>query len=187
MRRCEPISQIGSHRCLVDLPVSNKAGAQTLPPFSTVLELHGPAILRFCRSEAGLDRGDDVFQETMLAALRAYDKVRDPDAIRSWLYAIAARKAIDAHRLAARAPVSVADPEPADPVLHANDQSEVWDDVARLPEKQRQAVTLRYMADLSHREIAAVMQISEAAVRRNVFEGLRRLRGELDVAAGDRS
>jgi RNA polymerase sigma factor (sigma-70 family) len=171
----------------MNVPASTKAGPQALPPFSTVLELHGPAILRFCRSEAGRDRGDDVFQETMLAALRAYDRVRQPDAIRSWLYAIAARKSIDAHRIAARAPVAVADPEPAEAVLQADDQSEVWDDVARLPDKQRQAVTLRFMADLSHREIADVMQISEAAVRRNVFEGLRRLRGELDAAGADRS
>jgi len=171
----------------MNVPASTKAGPQALPPFSTVLKLHGPAILRFCRSEAGRDRGDDVFQETMLAALRAYDRVRQPDAIRSWLYAIAARKSIDAHRIAARAPVAVADPEPAEAVLQADDQSEVWDDVARLPDKQRQAVTLRFMADLSHREIADVMQISEAAVRRNVFEGLRRLRGELDAAGADRS
>jgi DNA-directed RNA polymerase specialized sigma24 family protein len=37
-------------------------------------------------------------------------------------------------------------------------------------------VTLRYLADLSHREIAEVMETSEDAARRNVFEGLRRLR-----------
>jgi DNA-directed RNA polymerase specialized sigma24 family protein len=37
-------------------------------------------------------------------------------------------------------------------------------------------VTLRYLADLSHREVAEVMGTSEDAARRNVFEGLRRLR-----------
>jgi DNA-directed RNA polymerase specialized sigma24 family protein len=37
-------------------------------------------------------------------------------------------------------------------------------------------VALRYLADLSHREIAAVMETSEEAARRNVFEGLRQLR-----------
>jgi DNA-directed RNA polymerase specialized sigma24 family protein len=37
-------------------------------------------------------------------------------------------------------------------------------------------VALRYLADLSHREIAAIMQTTEAAARRNVFEGVARLR-----------
>jgi DNA-directed RNA polymerase specialized sigma24 family protein len=38
-------------------------------------------------------------------------------------------------------------------------------------------------SDLSHREIADVLQMNEAAVRRNVFEGLRRLRRELAPAS----
>jgi RNA polymerase sigma factor (sigma-70 family) len=150
-----------------------------MPAFSTVLERHGPSLLAFCRAQAGYHRGEDVFQETMLAALRAYDTVRDPEAVKAWLFSIAARKAIDAHRAAGRSAIPMADPEPPDSPPSSGDDV-VWADVARLPDKQRQAVTLRFMAGLSHREIADVMQISEAAVRRNVFEGLRRLRRELD-------
>ena len=52
----------------------------------------------------------------------------------------------------------------------------IWQLVRSLPGKQRTAVTLRYLADLTHREIAEVMETSEDAARRNVFEGLRRLR-----------
>lgn len=154
-----------------------------MPPFDTVLEQHGPALLRFCRSQAGPDRADDVFQETMLAALRAYDTVRDPAAVKAWLFSIAARKAVDAHRAAARAAVPIADPDVVERASSPAGEDPIWADVALLPEKQRQAVTLRFMADLTHREIAGVMEISEAAVRRNVFEGLRRLRGELELTA----
>ena len=148
-----------------------------LPPFEGVIELHGPAVLRFCVAQSGVEQGEDVFQETMLAALRAYDEVRDATAIRSWLFSIAARKAVDSHRGRARAPEPVADPEPPP----ADDDPEIRDDgiwqlVRSLPGKQRTAVTLRYLADLSHREIAEVMTTSEDAARRNVFEGLRRLR-----------
>ena len=150
---------------------------QKLPPFEQVVELYGPAVLRFCVGRVGPGRAEDAFQETMLSALRAYDDVRDPEAIRSWLFSIAARKAIDTHRSRARAPQPV---ENLEPPAGARDapalDDEVWGRVRALPEKQRQAVTLRYMADLSHREIADVMQTSEPAARRNVFEGLRRLR-----------
>jgi RNA polymerase sigma factor (sigma-70 family) len=138
-------------------------------------------LLRFCRAQAGPNHGDDVFQETMLAALRAYDTVRDPAAVKSWLWSIAARKAVDAPRAEARTALPVPDPEPqaveSEPV-----EPHIWDDVALLPLRQRQAVFLRFMADLSHREIARVLQMNEDAARRNVFEGLRRLRRGLAPA-----
>jgi RNA polymerase sigma factor (sigma-70 family) len=160
-------------------PASRTQGSP-LPPFERVVELHGPALLRFCAVQVGAARADDCFQESMLAALRAYSGLRDVDAIRPWLFSIAARKAIDFHRASSRTPDATVEveqlaatepPEPRDESLDAR--------IRGLPEKQRQAVTLRYFADLSHREIAAIMETSEDAARRNVFEGLNRLRGEL--------
>jgi RNA polymerase sigma factor (sigma-70 family) len=151
-----------------------------LPPFERVVALHGPALLRFCAAQAGAQRADDCFQETMLAALRAYAGVRDPAAIRAWLFSIALRKAIDLHRGQARAPAAASDPEALAAAREpAQRDAALWARVRSLPEKQRHAVALRYLADLSHKEIAAIMETSEAAARRNVFEGLARLRREL--------
>jgi RNA polymerase sigma factor (sigma-70 family) len=154
-----------------------------LPPFERVVELHGRAVLRFCAAQAGPGRADDCFQETMLAALRAYGEVRDPAAIRAWLFAIAARKTVDAHRRRAR------DPEPVANLAHvagseapAEPGGDLWTLVRSLPAKQRTAVALRYLADLSHAEIAAAMGTSEDAARRSVFEGLRRLRERVGAA-----
>jgi RNA polymerase sigma factor (sigma-70 family) len=156
----------------------------TLPPFEHVVELHGPAVLRFCAAQAGADRAEDCFQETMLAALRGYREVRDAAAIRSWLFSIAARKAIDAHRARARFPEPVADPEPtaAASDIPIRDDG-IWRKVRSLPPKQREAVALRYLADLSHAEIAVVMETSEPAARRNVFEGLERLRIQVEPSS----
>lgn len=148
-----------------------------LPPFQRLLEEHGEDVLRYLRAAVGRQDADDCWQETMLAALRAYDELREESATRSWLFAIAARKALDAHRSSARAPEPVADLDPpaADDAMPLRDEG-VWHLVRSLPGKQRSAVTLRYLADLTHREIAEVMQTSEESARRNVFEGLRRLR-----------
>lgn len=155
--------------------MSTSAGR--LPPFEQVIEAHGRAVLRFCAAQVGSERAEDAFQETMLAALRAYDTVRDPSAVRSWLFSIAARKAVDSHRGRAREPEPVADPEPppASGDVAAFDAG-IWRLVGSLPAKQRSAVGLRYLADLSHAEIAEVMETSVEAARRNVFEGLKRLR-----------
>jgi RNA polymerase sigma factor (sigma-70 family) len=148
-----------------------------LPPFETVIERHGPALLRFCVARLGPDRGEESFQETLLAALRHYDELRDPEAVGGWLFAIAHRKVVDTARSRERAPIPSdtleehaavwRDPEPTD---------SIWSRVAALPPKQREAVGLRYLADLSHADVATAMGISEEAARRNVFEGLKRLR-----------
>ena len=53
---------------------------------------------------------------------------------------------------------------------------ELWAAVAELPDKQRTAVALRFAADLRYREVAAAMETTEEAARRNVHEGLRKLR-----------
>jgi len=53
----------------------------SLPPFEQVLTEHGPGLLRFCVSRAGAADGEDVFQETMLSALRGYPQLRDAEAV----------------------------------------------------------------------------------------------------------
>jgi len=154
----------------------------SLPPFERVVATHGPLLLRFCAAQVGRERAEDCFQETLLAALRGYPQLHDADAIRAWLLRIAARKAVDLHRARARTPVPVEDADArADTAAPGHDDAVVrdaalWQQVRALPRKQREAVTLRYLADLSHGEIGEVMQTSEQAARRNVFEALRRLR-----------
>jgi DNA-directed RNA polymerase specialized sigma24 family protein len=50
--------------------------------------------------------------------------------------------------------------------------------VRKLPDKQRAAIALRFVSDADYAQISAVMGTSEEAARRNVHEGLKRLRTE---------
>jgi DNA-directed RNA polymerase specialized sigma24 family protein len=150
--------------------------SRALPPFEHVVEEYGDDVWRFSASQVGRERADDVFQETMLAALAAFPSLRDPGAVRPWLLRIAARKAVDLFRARARAGVPVAEPElGADPAPGLPDD-ELWARVRALPEKQRQAVALRFVLDLEYSDVGAAMATSAEAARRNVFEGLRALR-----------
>jgi RNA polymerase sigma factor (sigma-70 family) len=155
-----------------------------LPPFQALLDAHGHDVHRFLAASLGPVDADDAYQETWLAALRAYPRLRDPSNLRSWILTVAHRKAIDLHRARARRPVPVGGPEEAAPHASApapempQDGGGVWGRVAGLPPKQRTALALRYVADLPYPEIAAVMEISEVAARRNVHEALKRLRKE---------
>jgi RNA polymerase sigma factor (sigma-70 family) len=154
--------------------------APPLPPFQSFLDEHRRPVLSFLRAMVGPDDADDCFQETFIAALRAYDRL-DGQHPRAWVMTIARRKAIDHHRGKARRPVPRAElPEQVAPGTDAPSPEardpELWAAVAELPPKQRAAVALRFAGDLTHREIGRALDCSEAAARRSVHEGLKRLR-----------
>ena len=149
-----------------------------LPPFQLLLDEHSASLHRFCVAQAGPHHGPDCFQEAVLAALRAYPTLTSAENLRGWLFTIAHRKVLDHHRATARRPEPVAEPAGGAVASDAVD-GEVWAAVARLPEKQRGAIALRYLADLPYREIAVRLECSEAAARQNVRAGLAGLRQEV--------
>ncbi len=119
---------------------------------------------------------DDCFQETFLAALRAYPKLRDAEHLDRWILRIASRKAIDHHRASRRRPALLYEmPEEAtDP---PDPQNEIlWKSVQELPARQRIAVVHRHVLDRSYAEIAELMGGSEEAARANVYQATKRLR-----------
>jgi RNA polymerase sigma factor (sigma-70 family) len=147
------------------------------PPFQRFLESHRDEVHRFLRAAVGPDEADDCLQETFVAALRAYPRLRPGSDLRAWVLTIARRKAVDAHRAGARRPRPTADPpEPAAPAADEEPDAELWAEVRRLPDRQRTAIALRFVSDLPYARIAEVMGTSEEAARRSVHEGLRRLR-----------
>jgi RNA polymerase sigma factor (sigma-70 family) len=152
--------------------------AMDLPPFQKLLDGHAREVHRFLIAMVGRTDADDCYQETWIAALRAYPRLRDAANLRSWIFTIAHRKAIDHLRSRRREATPMGDlPEQADDTSTHRDAG-VWKNVRRLPPKQRTAVALRYIADAPYAQISTVMGISEEAARRNVHEGLNRLRME---------
>ena len=153
----------------------------SLPPFQVLIDSHGAVVHRFLVASVGPVDADDCFQEVWIAALRGYPELRNGDNLRGWLLKIAQRKAIDAHRAAARRanPAGGLPDLPAPTAEPVDGEPELWAQVRALPEKQRMAVFLRSVADLSYAEVAATLDCSQDAARRNVHEGLKRLREEL--------
>jgi RNA polymerase sigma factor (sigma-70 family) len=150
-----------------------------LPPFQRLLEEHGPAVYRFLVATAGPGDAEDCFQETFLAALRAYPRLRQDSNLRAWLMTIAHRKALDAHRSRRRRPEPVEVVPDRAAAAEADGDPGVWRRVRRLPPRQRAAVVLRFVGDLPYREVALAMGSSEASARQNVRLALRRLKEEI--------
>jgi RNA polymerase sigma factor (sigma-70 family) len=153
-----------------------------LPPFQHLIDAHGDEVMAVLRGAVGREAAEDCFQETFLAALRAYPKLGDAGNLRGWVVTIAHRKAIDHHRTRGRRPVPIADVAAVagaeDAAFEGRDDG-LWAAVGALPPKQRAAVTLRYASDLPHAEIAAALGCSPEAARRSLHEGIKRLRKEL--------
>jgi RNA polymerase sigma factor (sigma-70 family) len=152
----------------------------SLPPFQALLDEYAADVLAVLRGAVGREGAEDCFQETFLAALRAYPRLDDGRNLRGWLLTIAHRKAIDHHRANGRRPIPVAEPPEVAVEDGLPDRDErLWAAVGSLPPKQRATVALRYGSDLPHGEIAAALGCSPEAARRSLHEGLKRLRKEL--------
>jgi RNA polymerase sigma factor (sigma-70 family) len=152
----------------------------SLPPFQRLVDDHATELHRFLVGCVGADAAEDCLQETFMAALRAYPRLRNADNLRAWMYTIAHHKATDTIRLRTRRPTVGLDgmapgAEPRTEAATVPDDS-LWLAVRDLPAKQRAAVVHRYVLDLDYREIASRMGTSEEAARQNVSAGLRRLR-----------
>jgi RNA polymerase sigma factor (sigma-70 family) len=149
-----------------------------LPPFADFLEAQKGTVYRFLTAAVGPAEADDCFQDTFLAALRAYPRLTDPTRLDRWVLRIASRKAIDHHRAAGRRAIPT-DDIPERPVA-AEGRPEFDGDlqaaVSSLPTKQRLAVVHRHVLDRSYADVADALGISEEAARANVYQGLKTLR-----------
>ena len=155
--------------------------AVVLPPFQLLVDEHWRDVARLAHALAGPVDGDDVAQRAWEKAFAAYPGITSARNLRGWLLTITARCATDVHRarkpqspLSDDLPVTVDGPDTTqwpDP--------ELWQAVARLPERQRVAVTLKYVGDLDHHAVAAALDTTPAASRRLVSDALATLRTQL--------
>ena len=145
-------------------------------------------VLRVCRALLGAADADDAWSETFLSALRAYPDLPDDANAEAWLVRIAQRKAIDVLRMRRRQPVPVGDiPDvsgsPSSLGLPGTEDGDLWQAVAALPDKQRQAVAYHYVAGLAYAEIADILGGTSDAARRAAADGVKNLRKNYAGAA----
>ena len=155
------------------------------PSFQRFLDEQREPVWRFLVASVGREHADDCFQETFLAAMRAYPRLRDAENLRGWALTIAHRKALDHHRARARRPVPVEEvPEPATPPSPGPgaglDADLAWTAVRLLPPRQRAVLTLRFAGDLTHAQVANALGCSQDASRQAQRDGLRTLRRTME-------
>lgn len=162
-----------------------RAREAALPPFQRLVDAHWRDVMRLAIALAGPGDADDVAQQAWLQAYAAYAGLRSARNLKGWLLTITARCATDAHRRRQREPVpSAVLPERPAPDASGTADPALWRAVRRLPERQRTAVALRYVADLDHPSIGRALGTTPAASRRLVSDALSALRAELAAHSG---
>jgi len=160
--------------------------AAPIATFDDLLDRHQQEIYRFSmqltRNRAD---ADDLCQETLMKAFRAFERLDAAANHRAWLYRIATNTFLSSRRKAGRedsldgAGESLTPMDPSDHVSELETRDllhEVEHYVTELPDKQRVALILRKYHEMSYPEIASNLKCSEAAARANVHEALRKLR-----------
>jgi RNA polymerase sigma-70 factor, ECF subfamily len=134
-------------------------------------------------------RGADLAQEALLRVYRSWAKVADLDRPGAWARRVTINLAIDAGRRRRREDRALGRLASATKAASEHESDDrFWAEVRRLPERQRAAVALRYVDDLTVEEIAAVMEISEGTVKSSLFAARRTLAERLhaeEVRDGD--
>jgi RNA polymerase sigma-70 factor, ECF subfamily len=162
--------------------VANRAPAREVESAAddaaVLYERYYDRIFGYCLYHLGSrEEAEDVAQTTFMWAYRGL-----PRAEASWLFTIAQNACRARHRTRGRRrerevlsdPVTLADMSPA-PVADADDLMGLEDALARMPELQRRAILLREWRGLSYKEIAAELELSNAAVETLIFRARRSL------------
>lgn len=150
--------------------------------FNRLVDRHQQAIRTFLRGlVAGPEDADDIAQETFLAVWRSARQYRGVGGVKSWMYAIAWRKARDAQRRWFRGRTrdtawNADGPGEVDGSMAVDDLMALQQALSTLSLEQKAAVMLCIGGGFSHTEAAEALGIPLGTVKSHVLRGQERLR-----------
>jgi RNA polymerase sigma-70 factor (ECF subfamily) len=146
--------------------------------FAVWVSPHLPVLMALAMQEVGPTHADDVVQETLLRAWQRRDTYRaERGSVRAWLIAVL-RDRSRRHRVRTRRPVPI-DP-PASVSAIDSQHVDLERAIASLPRRQREVVTLHYLADLPVSDIAVLLGVSAGSVKSYLHEARTALQQALE-------
>lgn len=154
--------------------------------FLEIVRRHGPLVMGVCRRVLGeVHDVEDAFQATFLVFSRDAKKIRRRNSLASWLHGVAYRIAMRAAKKRARHMEQQLDELSGnsqtvlDRIVHRHEERMIDEELNKLPETDRQSLTLRYLEGRSNEDVAAALEISVAAVEGRLKRARKRLRQRL--------
>jgi RNA polymerase sigma-70 factor (ECF subfamily) len=154
--------------------------------FGLLVDRHGPAMLRYARRLVGGSEADagEVVQEAFISAWRSLDSFRGESSLKTWLFRLVHRRAVDLNRHRRPTPIDddlisrvmdASSDNPLQDVLDAELLEALQKALDELPWNQRAAWLLREVEGLGYDEIARTMGTTVGSVRGHLHRGRRQL------------
>jgi RNA polymerase sigma-70 factor (ECF subfamily) len=160
-----------------------------------LMRRHGTAVYRYCR-EALRDAAlaDDVQQQVFIAAFRDLPRFSRRSSVRTWLFAIARNRVLDAAKSRRRAQshidgdeaTDVPDPQPSpgDSLDDARLRSALLDCLGKLPRRVLSALLLRFQQGFTFEDMAEMCDEKPGTLQAQVTRALPKLRACIEDRTG---
>lgn len=158
--------------------------------FAAIIDRHGPSMFRYARHMLN-DRGDaeEVVQDAFVAAWKGLPDFRGDAPLRTWLFTVTGRKAVDLFRKKRAVPVEettltdlpAPGADPAGQAVEAGLLDALGAALAELPWLQRAVWLLREVEQMSYTEIAVVLSTTPTVVRGQLARARAGLRHRLEA------
>lgn len=134
-----------------------------------------------------LEQSEEAAQETLVRAYFSLKKLRKPESFFSWLLGIAGRVALEHHRSRTKRAPGPPDREGRAPEREASSDCGLEEAVARLPDRYREVVLLRYYGGLSCSQLADQLGVALGTVTKRLSRAYALLRESVQKpATGER-
>lgn len=154
--------------------------------FGELVDRHGPSMLRYARRLVSGSDADaaEVVQEAFISAWKSLESFRGESAIRTWLFRLVHRRAVDLQRTRRPTPIDdelmsrvvrSADDNPLQDVLDSELLEALQEALDELPWNQRAAWLLREVEGMGYEEIARTLGTTAGSVRGHLHRGRRQL------------
>lgn len=166
--------------------------------FEELVDIYKNKVFHICYRMLGNNHeAEDMAQEAFLRAYLHIDRFNEEHKFSTWLYRIATNLTID--RLRKKKPdyyldaevagsdglnlysqVAVAEQLPEEKIETFELQDRIQLEIMQLPPKYRSAITLKYLEELSLKEISEILQIPVSTVKTRIHRGREALRKRLN-------
>jgi RNA polymerase sigma-70 factor (ECF subfamily) len=157
--------------------------------FGEIYQLYVKRIYRYLYSRVGdVQEAEDLTAQTFLAALENIDRFREDGCFPAWLFGIARNKVVDHYRRTRKnIPLDEQDGhspagEPLANIIRSERAEALLALIRELPEGERELLRLRYLAEMSFRDMACALKKNEDAVKKSLYRLLERLQRQLEVS-----
>ena len=154
--------------------------------FEELFKQFQPKLKYYVRRLDGVtDHTDDVLQDIWIKVIRGIRSLKDEQAFIAWLYTIVRNEVYSRARM--KDPFIELTSEPPEPATGNNEPSFTDEDAARIHQalgslkaRHREVLTLSFLEDLPHKQIAEILGIRDGTVKSRIYHAKQALRKELE-------